>query len=330
MHPLTDTFGRQHTYLRIAVTERCNFACRYCMPEGDEVVWQPKGMILTLEEIERIARIYAGAGVTKIRLTGGEPLVRRGIVDLTGRIARIPGVKTVAMTTNGALLPELANPLRAAGLSRINISLDSLQRERFEHITGSTTFDDVLRGIDVACASGFERIKINVVVMRGVNGDELVDFARFAAERNLHVRFIEYMPFLGNGWDEASCMPYAEMREAVSSAVSIVPLIAEDGTHATAKEFSIAGSNATLGFITTMTDDFCAGCNRLRITAEGKFRNCLFATGEVDLRSALRGGASDEDILRAINGELVTKWERHPEANELKELQNKAMIAIGG
>ena len=329
MNTFVDRFGRQHTYARIAITDRCNLACKYCMPPGG-IVYQPKEAILTLEEIERLVRILAANGVSKIRLTGGEPLVRRGAVELVRRIGKIDGVKTMAMSTNAVLLAEHAATLRAYGLSRINISLDSLRADRFQHITASALHADVMAGINAAVDAGFGPIKINVVVMRNVNDDELGDFARFAAERNLHVRFIEYMPFLGNGWNEAACLPYADMRAAVEAAVAITPIMGDDGPNATAKEFSIAGSSGTVGFITTMTDDFCGGCNRLRFTSEGKFRNCLFATGEIDLRALLRGGASDDEIAGAIRAGLDTKWERHPDAHELQEQQGRAMISIGG
>ncbi len=329
MTGLVDRFGRAHTYLRISITDRCNLSCRYCMPTGG-VEWLPKKAILSFEEIERLVRALAARGVSKVRVTGGEPLVRRDALSLCRTLASVDGVQTLAMSTNAVLLADQAAAVRDAGVSHLNISLDTLRPDRFKRITGTDLHDRVLAGIDAAVRAGFEKIKINTVVMRGINDDEIAPFVAYAAERGLHVRFIEYMPFLGNGWNEATCMPYAEMRAVVEGLVGLEPAEPDGGVHATAKDFRVRGSEATVGFITTMTDEFCGGCNRLRITAEGKFRNCLFAQKEIDLRGLLRGGAADEQLVAAITGELAEKWERHPDAPELQAMQRRAMIAIGG
>jgi cyclic pyranopterin phosphate synthase len=324
---LVDPHGRPHTYLRLSVTDRCNLRCTYCMPpEG--ITWRERAEILTFEEIERLAAIFVRGGVDKIRLTGGEPTVRRELPALIARLRRLPGLRTLLMTTNGVLLAQQAAELRHAGLDGLNISLDSLRRDRFERVTLRDNLPAVLAGIDAALAAGFATVKLNVVVIQGTNDDELVDFVRFAAGRPLQVRFIEFMPFDRNGWSAGGLLPYATMRERIESVFTLEPLAA--GPHAVAKDFAIAGGVGTVGFVTSMTEHFCAGCNRLRLTADGRMRNCLFATAETDLRGPLRAGAGDAELAAHMQRCLQGKWREHPPAAELAELHNRSMIEIGG
>ena len=324
---LADRFGRWHNYLRISVTDRCNLRCVYCMP-AEGLVWRERAEILSYEEIERIAALFVRSGVDKIRLTGGEPTVRRNLAHLVERLRPLPGLRTLLMTTNGVLLAREAGAYRAAGLDGLNISLDTLRPDRFASMTLRDHLSDVLRGIDAALAAGFPSVKINVVVMRGVNDDELGDFARFAAARPLEVRFIEFMPFDRNEWSRDRLVPYAEMRRRVEEVVRLEPYDA--GPNAVAKEFTVAGGVGRLGFVTSMTENFCAGCNRLRLTADGKLKNCLFSTTETDLREPLRQGATDIELAAIIRECVLGKWIGHPPVAELVELHNRSMIQIGG
>jgi len=326
---LLDNFGRNHTYLRISITDRCNLRCRYCMPpEGIEL--GPKSSLLSYDEILTIAKLFVDLGVRKIRVTGGEPLVRKGVEHLCSQLAAIPGLETLALSTNGVLLTEKAKALKTAGVNHVNISLDTLKPERFEHIALRSLFDETICGIDAALNAGFASVKINTVVMRGFNDDELPDFVEFAKARSLHVRFIEYMPFLGNNWNEVRMMPYKEMRDVIESRFKLEPLLGSDGVPGPAKEFRVAGSKAVVGFITTMTEHFCGTCNRVRLTADGKLRNCLFGRDEIDLRRLLRSGASEEVIEDSIRMAVILKREKHPNGQTLLEEQNRPMVAIGG
>ncbi len=326
---LLDNFGRQHTYLRISITDRCNLRCRYCMPPGG-IELGPKSSLLSFDEILTLAKLFVDLGVKKIRMTGGEPLVRKGVEDLCSQLAGIPGLETLALSTNGVLLTDKARVLKAAGVNHVNISLDTLKPERFERIALRSLFDETIRGIDAALDARFASLKINTVVMRGFNDDELPDFVAFAKARSLHVRFIEYMPFLGNSWNEVRMMPYKEMRGILETRFQLVPAEPAEGIPGPAKEFHIAGSDAVVGFITTMTEHFCDSCNRIRLTADGKLRNCLFGREEIDLRRLLRSGASHEVIEDSIRMTVILKREQHPDTNTLLEEQNRSMVAIGG
>lgn len=329
MNPLVDRFGRKHTYLRISVTDRCNLRCRYCMPaEGAEL--HPRSTVLTFEEIEKLSRLFVRLGVRKIRITGGEPLVRKDVEQLCASLARIPDLENLALSTNGVALAEKAAALRAAGVRDINISLDTLRPERFERIALRREFDSVIGGINAALAAGFASVKINTVVMKGFNEDELLDFVAFAVRLSLNVRFIEYMPFLGNGWNEVKFMPFSAMREIIERQFRLVPRTAAAGVPGPAKDFAVDGSTATIGFITTMSEHFCGDCNRLRLSADGRLRNCLFATETFDLREALRSGAPDEELAAVVARTLGVKWEKHPEADELVRNAREVMTAIGG
>ncbi len=326
-NPLADRFGRRHTYLRVSVTDRCNLRCQYCMP-AEGIAWIPHEGVLRYEEIERIVRVLAQDGVNKVRITGGEPTVRKGIENLIEIVARIDGIEEVAMTTNGTTLAKMAPVYRTAGLTHLNVSIDSLQRERFKEITRTDKFDQVSAGIEAAIAAGFAPLKINTVVMKGVNDDELVDFVAYAKDRPLNVRFIEFMPFDGNEWSKDRMVAYAEMRKAVESQFEIEPI--DRKPSAVAKDFAIKGGVGTVSFVTSMTDDFCSDCNRLRLTATGEFKPCLFMLPNINVRDLMRSGCTDEDIRAAVHGSLAQKWAGHPGPEKLFHLKNASMIQIGG
>ena len=325
---LTDTFGRRHTYLRIALTERCNLRCRYCMPEGG-VALTPDERLLTLDEIERLAALFIRAGVTKIRLTGGEPLVRAGVEDLAERLGRLPSLETLAITTNGLLLSKKLLRLHAAGLSLINISLDTLRPERFEAITRRRGFEVVMEAIERAVTFGYDPVKVNCVVMRGVNDDELADFAAWTSEWPIEVRFIEYMPFGGNNWQDVRLVPYAEMIERIEAVHGPLERC-RDHPNDTSKTYRVPGSRGRLGFITSMSTPFCDGCNRLRLTADGNLKVCLFGNAEVSLRDALRSGASDVQLADVIQAAVLRKKAAHAGMDTLAHQGNRPMILIGG
>jgi cyclic pyranopterin phosphate synthase len=329
MKPLIDRFGRIHTYLRVSITDRCNLRCIYCMPpEGIESTRREE--ILTYEEIIRVVRLLAGMGITKVRLTGGEPLVRRDVPDLVRGIAAIPGIQAVGMTTNSVLLGQYAQPLREAGLDLLNVSLDTLRPDRYEAITRRADFDAAVAGIEAALDAGFESLKLNMVVMGGINEDEILDFVEFARNRPIHLRFLEFMPFKSNGWAEAAFVSYSEMRATVESRHPLLPLFEEKGPAEVSKEFRIPGFAGTVGFITSMSDDFCRDCNRLRLLANGDIKSCLFHPPEENLRLALRSGASDETLEWLIRSCVDAKLEKHAPVEELIRLENNPMIAIGG
>lgn len=324
---LTDTFGRRHTYLRISLTERCNLRCQYCMPE-EGVQLQPREAILTFEEIERLARLFVAAGVDKIRLTGGEPLVRKDVETIVERLGAL-GLKTLALTTNGLLLPKKLPRLHAAGLNLINISLDTLRPDRFLAITRRQGFDLVMQAIQRAIDHGYDPVKVNCVVMRGVNDDELADFVAMTEDRPIEVRFIEYMPFGGNGWDDAQFMPYIDMIARIKERFPKLERLA-DGPHETSKTYQVPGFRGRVGFITSMSEHFCSGCNRLRLTADGHLKVCLFGQAEVSLRDALRQGATDDELGEIIQAAVWRKKAAHAGMYEIARAENRPMILIGG
>ncbi|MBM4165321.1 MAG: GTP 3',8-cyclase MoaA [Ignavibacteria bacterium] len=327
--PLVDLFGRNHEYLRVSVTDRCNLHCRYCVPsEGIKV--QRREEILSFEEIELLARIFVTLGIKKIRITGGEPLLRDGLETLCASLSSIVGLRSLALTTNGVLLTEKSSALKHSGIQQLNISLDTLQQRRFEHVTKRASFNEVLRGIESAILAGFEEVKINTVVMRNFNDDELLDFVAFAKSLSLNVRFIEFMPFLGNGWNHGRFVSFLEMKQIIETQFTLVPKWNEQILPGPAKEFSVDNSNATIGFITTMSDHFCSDCNRLRISAMGIIRNCLFAQSGIDVKTPLRNGATMNELEMLIRSSVLSKWEKHPEEHELVQLQQQSMIGIGG
>jgi len=331
MKPLVDSFGRQHTYLRISVTDRCNLRCIYCMPpQGINI--RKREEILNFDEIERVSRIFAEMGVTKIRLTGGEPLVRKNLPNLISRLANLPGIETIGMTTNGVLLKENAHLLKDSGLTKLNISLDTLRPDRFEHIALRNHYVDVQVGINMALAAGFVPLKLNVVVMKGINDDEILDFVEFVRDKPINVRFIEYMPFKFNQWNHARFISYQEMKKRIERHHQLLPLLEKPVPSAVAKDFRIGGFVGTVSFITPMSDHFCDGCNRLRLMADGSIKSCLFHPAEVNLLSTLRSGASDETIAELIHDAVKLKPKAHPRMDDAKgaTFENRTMIEIGG
>ncbi len=324
---LTDRFGREHSYLRISLTDRCNLRCAYCMPEHG-IDWTPPTHILTDAEIIRMAQIFVGLGVRKIRLTGGEPMLRTNLMEIITQLAALKSLQTLAMTTNGIGLAEKANILRQSGLTTLTISLDTLRRDRFLNIAKRDRFNDVIDGIDAALAAGFAPLKINIVVMKDINDDEILDFVDWARDRSINLRFIEYMPFPDNHWSAAGLLPYAEMRARISEKYELLPLIAE--ASAVGKDFAVVGCKASVSFITSMTESFCGTCNRLRVTADGQIKSCLFHPAEMSLRDVMRAGGSDEDVIAIIQKAVFEKSAAHPPAEEITHIDNRAMIAIGG
>ena len=324
---LVDAFGRGHNYLRISLTERCNLRCGYCMPEeGTELTPDPD--LLTASEVGRLVEIFARAGVDKVRLTGGEPTVRKDLEEVVGRVAATPGVREVSVTTNGVALERRLDELKARGLTRLNVSLDTLVPAKFEFMTRRKGQERVMRSIDRAVELGFKSVKVNVVVMRGQNDDEILDFVELTKTKPINVRFIEYMPFDGNKWSEKKMVSYAEMRARVDEKYALERL--DDPREEVAKNFRVRGHVGTVSFVTSMTNHFCSGCNRLRIMADGNLKVCLFGNAEVSLRDAMRGGATDEDILRIIGEAVKRKKAKHAGMHEIALGENRAMIRIGG
>ena len=324
-----DTFGRKHTYLRISVTERCNLRCTYCMPaEGVELT--SKDRILTFEEIERLARLFVQNGIEKIRLTGGEPLVRKNFEDLAEKIGAIHGLRGFAVTTNGLLLAKKIGRMKAAGINQLNISLDTLDPIKFERIARRPGLTLVLDAIDLALSLGYEPLKVNCVVMRGVNDDELVDFVRMTKDRHIAVRFIEYMPFSGNGWSDGLFMSYRDMIERIEAGGFHLEQ-PDRQAHDTSRTYQIPGHTGSVGFIASMSDQFCAGCNRLRLTADGALKVCLFGRAEISLRDVMRGGASDDEICKVIQDAVTKKKAAHAGMHAIADAKDdRPMILIGG
>jgi cyclic pyranopterin phosphate synthase len=332
---LVDGFGRTVRDLRISVTDRCNFRCQYCMPE-EGMEWLPRDEILTFEEIERVARVCVERfGFDGIRVTGGEPTVRAHLPVLIDKLARLqvggPGGAPVdlAMTTNGATLRLLATDLRAAGMRRINISCDSLRPERFLAVTRRDALDKVLDGIDAALEAGFYPVKLNVVLMRGTNDDEIIDLATFGRERGIVVRFIEFMPLdASDEWGSDRVVPGDQVVAAIDAVYPLEP-VPERGDQP-AERFVYRDGRGEVGVIASVTKSFCGSCDRVRLTAEGQFRNCLFAVRETDLRTILRSGGSDEDLASAIAADVASKWAGHSIGQVHFIKPARSMSQIGG
>ncbi|XP_046627732.1 molybdenum cofactor biosynthesis protein 1 isoform X1 [Neodiprion virginianus] len=313
---LTDTFGRHHTYLRISLTERCNLRCTYCMP-AEGVSLTKRDGILTTDEIVHIASLFVKEGVQKIRLTGGEPTVRQDLVEIVGRLKELEGLEQVAITTNGLTLTRQLSTLQRAGLDGLNISLDTLKEERFEKFTRRKGWPRVMAAIDLAVQLGYDPVKINCVIMRNYNDDELVDFVTFTKDRPIDVRFIEYMPFSGNKWQQNKMVSFQDMKEMIRKVYPEFRAL-ENGPNDTSKAYKVPGFVGQVGFITSMSEHFCSSCNRLRITADGNLKVCLFeGKGEVSLRDALRSGASEEYLREIISGAVLRKKKQH--ADHLEE-----------
>jgi cyclic pyranopterin phosphate synthase len=328
--PLLDNFARRIRYLRISVTDRCNYRCTYCMPEslGRELEFHPRAAVLTFEELERLIAIFAGLGVRKIRLTGGEPTVRHGIVDLVRRVAQVPGIDQVVMTTNGHLLTELAAPLAAAGLQAVNVSVDTLDPVRFHEVTGRGDLARVLSGIDAARAAGL-RVKTNAVALRGVNDGELVALCEDAWQRGATPRFIEHMPMSdGVLYAQDLGISAATIRRTIEAAHGALVPVDADRDAGPARTWALAADpSRRVGIISAMTEHFCDDCNRLRLTATGELHACLGHDDATSLRDLIRAGASDHDLVRAIGGAVSGKRAGHTFADAPPA---KHMIRIGG
>jgi cyclic pyranopterin phosphate synthase len=328
--PLVDRLGRVHTSLRVSVTDRCNIRCFYCMPL-ENVVFRPREELLTFEEIERFVRVAVGLGISEVRLTGGEPLVRADLPALVGRLASIEGVDDLALTTNGILLTEQAAALKAAGLNRLNVSLDSLSEETFQKISRRSGLKRVLDGIFAAREVGFENIRLNAVAIRGLTEAEIVPLAEFARTHDFDLRFIEFMPLdAENHWEQQQVLTCDEIRQMLEAA--FCPLVASRRTDLSqpAVDFHFADGKGSIGFINPVSHPFCSDCNRLRITAEGQVRNCLFSTVEWDARAIMRAGGSDEDLNELLRDCVWNKQPAHGvgEADFVKPA--RAMYQIGG
>ncbi len=328
---LIDRFGRVHNNLRISVTDRCNIRCIYCMPESVEFL--PRADLLTFEEIVRFVRIAATLGIDKIRLTGGEPLVRRGLSELIAQIVAIPGIKDVGLTTNGILLAPVARELHDAGLRRINISLDTMDPNRFVELTRRTGFDQVIEGILAAKVAGFDPVKVNAVAIKGVTEPDVVPLGQFCREHDLELRFIEYMPLdAGNLWEREKVLFAGEILDLLTdgdrSASRPWPITILQGRRALDYEYADGGGR--VGMIASVSRPFCMSCNRVRLTADGKIRNCLFSLEETDIRTLLRGGADDATLTRALADSVAAKWEGH-EINTARFIKpERLMHSIGG
>ncbi|MEA3348951.1 MAG: GTP 3',8-cyclase MoaA [Pseudomonadota bacterium] len=325
---LQDGQNRLVSYARISVTDRCNLRCSYC--SAPTFSQNNREQILSYEEIVRLVRVLVNLGVDKVRLTGGEPLVRRHIDSLVARLNDIAGINDISLTTNGVLLEKLAEPLRAAGLRRINISLDTLDPKRFKKITGRDYYDRVRAGIDTALAVGFDPVKVNVVVMRGVNDDELLDFAALTLNSPLHIRFIEYMPIgVSSTWSGDKVVTGAQMLARISENLGeLEPVVAESG--GPARLYRLPEALGKIGVITAMSNHFCATCNRIRITADGRLRPCLLSDNEFDLKKVLRADGNPLDIVGLVRQAVSEKSSEHGMSCNAERKCTRLMSTIGG
>ncbi|MEY4456637.1 MAG: 3,8-cyclase MoaA [Bacteroidota bacterium] len=325
---IKDNFNRVHDYLRISLTDNCNLRCFYCMPEED-YHFTPSSKLMQAEEIETIAAVFVREGVNKIRLTGGEPLVRKDFANILKRLSTL-GVQ-LTMTTNATRLHEFVDEIKNAGIQSLNISLDTLQKDRFILMTKRDQHEQVMRNIQLMLENGIG-VKVNVVVMKGINDEEINDFVRWTKDTPIHIRFIEFMPFDGNQWNSDKVITLQEILDKVKTEFDFSSL--ERNAHETAKNYQVNGHKGTFAVISTMSAPFCGDCNRMRLTADGKMKNCLFSTSETDILTALRNG---EDIIPLIHQNISTKKEAlggqfttDLEKIEAKDLHNRTMISIGG
>ena len=327
--PLSDGFGRELKNLRVSVTDRCNFRCTYCMPE-EGLVWLKREEILTYEEIERLVRLFVSIGIEEVRLTGGEPLVRRDLPVLIEKLSRIDGLKSLSLTTNGFRLKELCHDLVEAGLRRINVSMDTPVREKFAHITRRDALPQVLEGLE-ECEKypSLRPIKVNAVAIRGFSEEDVLAFAELARRKPYVVRWIEFMPLDADGeWDREDVLSGAEIRAIIESRYRLVPI--EDDRIATAQRFAFADGKGEVGFINPVTEAFCSTCDRVRLTADGQFRTCLFSTWETDLRAPLRSGADDAEVERVIRTAAWRKEMKHYINDPGFQRASRSMSQIGG
>jgi GTP 3',8-cyclase len=346
---LVDSHGRVLRDLRISVTDRCNFRCLYCLPETEAAQnfyrghwarlpnpapisqeWVPKSNLLTFEEIERVARLMAAWGIQKIRLTGGEPLLRHSIEELVGRLAKIPGIEDLAMTTNGFLFPEKGRALREAGLRRVSFSMDSLDRDNFKKMTGRDGLDQVLRSIELARELGFGPVKVNGVVIRDINDHEIGALAEFARAHDLSFRFIEFMPLdSARAWQKEMVVSGQEILARLRAQFDLQP-VTPDNPSSTSKRWRFADGRGEIGIIAPVSEPFCGHCNRIRVTADGKIRTCLFSVIEHDLRTLLRNGGSDAEIAEWLKGVVWQKEARHHIGEPDFQPASRSMSCIGG
>lgn len=328
--PLVDSFGRVHTSLRISVTDRCNIRCHYCMP-AENIQFLPRAQILTFEEIERFVRVVARMGVSKLRLTGGEPLVRAELHKLVARLAVVPGIDDLALTTNGMLLAKQAADLKRAGLARLNISLDTLDAAKFEQMTRRQGLDRVLAGIAEAQRVGFDKIRLNAIAIRGETEPEIVPLVEFALAQELELRFIEFMPLDADGqWRHDQVLSGRQIRETIEREFGPLEPAERPDDSQPAVDYRFVDRPGRIGFINPVSEPFCGNCDRLRLTAEGQVRNCLFSTTEWDARALLRSGAADEEIAELVRNSIAAKKPGHgiDEPGFLRP--QRAMYQIGG
>jgi len=349
---LSDSYGRVMRDLRVSVTDRCNFRCLYCLPETEEAAdfyrtkfdainnpapprpipreWKPRSHLLTFEEIERVVRLVAGLGIQKVRVTGGEPLLRHGLEVLVGKLAKIPGVTDLAMTTNGFLFPQKGRLLREAGLHRASFSLDSLDPDNFKKIAGRDGLREVLAGMELAKEIGLHPVKVNAVIIRGLNDHEIEDLAEFARDRGISFRFIEFMPLdSGRAWQKEHVVPGHEILRRLQARFDLQPVKLSNPSE-TARRWSFPDGRGEIGIIAPVSEPFCGHCNRLRLTADGKVRTCLFSLTEHDLKPLLRGGAGDEEIERELRDIVWQKEERHHIGEPGFVQPARTMSCIGG
>lgn len=328
--PLVDKFNRRIEYLRMSVTSRCNLSCSYCVPSGKHGGDSGCDM-LSFKDLLLIANIFARLGVRKVRVTGGEPLARKGIEKFISQLNQIPGVDRVTLTTNGIMLAQMAHRLKGAGLKAVNVSLDTFDREKYASVTGHDGLIKTLAGLDAAIDAGIESVKLNVVVMQGVNDDELEKFAEYTIRNKIQVRFIEFMPHTKGAWDAGRYMPVDDVKKRIEALGALIPCSREQWG-GPAEIYRLDGAQGEIGFISAVSRHFCWDCNRLRITADGKLLTCLFEGSALDLRSLIGAGAGAERISAAVQGALMGKWETRPgfdgSANEGQG--QVAMRSIGG
>jgi cyclic pyranopterin phosphate synthase len=332
--PLTlkDSYSRPIRDLRVSLTDRCNFRCFYCLPHGEPPI-APKEQMLSYEEIEYACEIFVSLGIEKIRLTGGEPMMRRDIETIITKLAKlkVSGLKDLALTTNGYFLPERASGLKAAGLDRITISLDSLKREVFKEMTGVDVLDRVLAGIEAAKAAGLEPIKVNAVIVRGHNEDEVADFAEFARIHDVKMRFIEFMPLdSGHEWDRKQVVSGREIRERINERYPLVALDVKRGSETSSRYGFADGAPGEVGIIAPVSEPFCGACSRIRLTSDGQIRTCLFSTIEHSLRDVIRNGASRSEIVEFIEAVVLKKEPRHYINDPEFVAPSRSMSFIGG
>jgi cyclic pyranopterin phosphate synthase len=327
---LADQFGRRARDLRVSVTDRCNLRCTYCMP-AEGLPWLPKDEMLSDDEMLRLIGIFVRDGITQVRLTGGEPLLRRSLVDLVAGIAALWPRPRIAMTTNGVGLERVAAGLAAAGLDRVNVSLDTIDSETFTELTRRDRLADVEAGLRAAADAGLTPVKVNAVAMRGVNDDSVGDVLAWCLERGYELRFIEQMPLdAQHAWDRGDMVTADEIRARLSERWTLTPLPAAERGSAPAERFLVDGGPATVGIIASVTAPFCAACDRTRLTADGQVRNCLFSTTETDLRGPMRAGASDDELLELMRGEMWRKRRGHGIGEPGFVQPDRPMSAIGG